>query len=117
MRFGRAFQYEHDAANDADQTGHDKRRAPADPLHQQAGEYRSECNAEISHQTIQPDDSTGIGHVLHQHRYAHRVINRREHADQRKPRRELPGVLCKRGNQRCDTHAEEKNNHHDAPAP
>ncbi len=55
--------------------------------------------------------------VLHQHRNADRVIDRRERAHERQRGGELPGILRGRGEQARCADAEQEHQHHRAAAP
>ena len=117
LGLGRGHRDEHPAQGQAGEPGHHEGRAPAGQLDQEAGQQRRHRDAQVARQPVQADRRARPRRMLHQHRDAHRVVDRREGAQQRQRGSQLPGVLGGGGQQRGESHAEEEHRHHLAPAP
>jgi hypothetical protein len=118
-RFGfrRNDAHEDDPERQAGQAGDRERRPPTEPVHQQARQRGGHRDAEVARQAVDADRCARPSRALQQHRDADRVIDRRERADERERRGELPGPLRHRREQRGRSDPEEEDDHHRAAAP
>jgi hypothetical protein len=117
LALGRRHAQEDHAERDAHEPGHDEGRAPAEGLDQVAGEQRRRRDAEVAREAVDADRRPRVLRLPHQHRDAHRVVDRCERAEQRERRCHLPGVLRQRDEDRRRADAEEEHQHHAPPAP
>jgi len=74
-------------------------------------------NAQIAGHAVDPYGDARLARVPQQHRDAHRMVDRGKSAHQAERQRQLPDVAGERNQQRGSAHAEEKYQHHRAPAP
>jgi hypothetical protein len=118
--FGRRARHEEreeHAAQDRERAGDGEGGAPARRLHEEAGEHGGERDAEVAGEPVHADGEAGIARVLHQHRNADRVVDRREDAHERERGRQRPHARRRGHEQGRGADAEKEDDHHHPPAP
>ena len=118
---GGSFAFEkHQVGNSEQNRNHarqEKRAAPAAGVDQKTGQQCRAGHAHVAEDPVDRERYAGTLAPVHDHGEADRMINRRKNSDQRQADTNLQRRIGKAGQDRTQTDADEKYDHHAGPAP